>query len=115
MAGELADVMGAMAEGDLGRSVRGDYRGVFGQLKGAANGMAERLRDFAGRLTETARAVHSASSEHSTGRQALPTRTERPATPPEGPAPSAHRVPTTVKANGPHPPRAHPLEGAANP
>src|SRR3546814_18321756 len=83
----------------LGRSVRCADRGVFVQLKGAANGMAQRLRDFAGRLTETASAVHSASSEISTGSQDLASRTESQAASIEETAASMHEVTTTVKQN----------------
>jgi methyl-accepting chemotaxis protein len=113
MAGELAEVMGAMAEGDLSRSVRGDYRGVFGQLKGAANGMSDRLRDFAGRLTETASAVHSASSEISTGSQDLASRTESQAASIEETAASMHEITTTVKQNADNAQAANQLAVAA--
>ncbi|MFN4311753.1 MAG: methyl-accepting chemotaxis protein, partial [Ferrovibrio sp.] len=97
--GELADVTGALAEGDLTKRVRGDYRGVFGQLKDGANGMAERLRDFARRLAENAEAVKSASAEISTGSQDLAQRTESQAASIEETAASMHEITTTVKQN----------------
>jgi methyl-accepting chemotaxis protein len=99
MAGELAEVMGAMAQGDVTRSVNGDYHGVFGQLKASANGMAERLRVFAGELTQTAGAVHAASSEISTGSQDLAQRTESQAASIEETAASMHEITATVKQN----------------
>ena len=99
MAGEMADTMGAMAGGDLTKSVRGNYHGVFGQLKDSANGMAERMRDFAGRLTNTAQSVKTASDEISSGSQDLAQRTESQAASIEETAASMHEITTTVKQN----------------
>jgi methyl-accepting chemotaxis protein len=113
MAGELAEVMGAMAQGDVTRSVRGDYHGVFGQLKSSANAMAERLRDFAGELTQTASAVHAASSEISTGSQDLASRTESQAASIEETAASMHEITTTVKQNADNAQAANQLAVAA--
>jgi methyl-accepting chemotaxis protein len=113
MTGELADVMGAMATGDVTRSVRGDYRGVFGQLKASANGMAGQLRDFAGELTQTASAVHAASSEISTGSQDLASRTESQAASIEETAASMHEITTTVRQNADNAQAANQLAVAA--
>jgi methyl-accepting chemotaxis protein len=97
--GELADVTGALAEGDLTKRVQGDYHGVFGQLKNGANQMAERLRDFARRLAENAEAVKTASAEISSGSQDLAQRTESQAASIEETAASMHEITTTVKQN----------------
>jgi methyl-accepting chemotaxis protein len=113
MAGELAEVMGAMAQGDVTRSVRGDYHGVFGQLKSSANAMADRLREFAGELTQTASAVHAASSEISTGSQDLAQRTESQAASIEQTAASMHEITTTVKQNADNAQAANQLAVAA--
>ncbi|MFN4275225.1 MAG: methyl-accepting chemotaxis protein [Ferrovibrio sp.] len=113
MAGEMADTMGAMAGGDLTKSVRGDYRGVFGQLKDSANGMANRLRDFAGRLTSTAQSVKVASDEISTGSQDLAQRTESQAASIEETAASMHEITTTVKQNADNAQAANQLAVAA--
>jgi methyl-accepting chemotaxis protein len=113
MAGELAEVMGAMAHGDVTRSVRGEYHGVFGQLKASANGMAERLRDFAGRLTMTAQSVKAASTEISTGSQDLASRTESQAASIEETAASMHEITTTVKQNADNAQAANQLAVAA--
>jgi methyl-accepting chemotaxis protein len=113
MAGELAEVMGAMAQGDVTRSVRGEYHGVFGQLKSSANGMAERLREFAGRLTQTTQSVKAASTEISTGSQNLASRTESQAASIEETAASMHEVTTTVKQNADNAQAANQLAVAA--
>ncbi|WP_374303982.1 methyl-accepting chemotaxis protein [Ferrovibrio sp.] len=113
MAGEMADTMGAMAGGDLTKSVRGNYHGVFGQLKDSANGMANRLRDFAGRLTSTAQSVKVASDEISTGSQDLAQRTESQAASIEETAASMHEITTTVKQNADNAQAANQLAVAA--
>jgi methyl-accepting chemotaxis protein len=97
--GQLADVTSALSEGDLTRRVSGDYHGVFGQLKDSANGMAERLRDFARRLAENAEAVKTASAEISSGSQDLAQRTESQAASIEETAASMHEITTTVRQN----------------
>ncbi len=113
MARELAVVMGAMAEGDLTRNVEGQYRGVFGDLKESANGMARRLRDFAGRLGRTAQTVRGASHEISTGSQDLAQRTESQAASIEETAASMHEITTTVKQNADNAQAANQLSQAA--
>ncbi|MCW0232502.1 MAG: methyl-accepting chemotaxis protein, partial [Ferrovibrio sp.] len=113
MAGELAEVMGAMAEGDVTRSVRGEYHGVFGQLKDSANGMAARLRDFAGRLTSTTHSVKTAAGEITGSSQDLAQRTEAQAAAIEETAASMHEVTTTVKQNADNAQAANQLAVAA--
>jgi methyl-accepting chemotaxis protein len=113
MAGELAAVMSAMAEGDLTRTVAGHYQGVFGQLKDSANGTGARLRDFAGRLSLTAQTVRSASNEISTGSQDLAQRTESQAAAIEETAASMHEITTTVKQNAENAQAANQLSQAA--
>ncbi|MFN4275226.1 MAG: methyl-accepting chemotaxis protein [Ferrovibrio sp.] len=110
---ELADVTDALAEGDLTKRVRGDYHGVFGQLKNGANQMAERLRDFARRLAENAEAVKTASAEISSGSQDLAQRTESQAASIEETAASMHEITTTVKQNADNAQAANQLATAA--
>jgi len=113
MTGELAGAMSAMAGGDLTKTVRGEYQGVFGEIKGAVNGMSERMRDFAGRLTQTAQSVKVASDEISTGSQDLASRTESQAASIEETAASMHEITTTVKQNADNAQAANQLAVAA--
>ena len=113
MTGELATAMSAMAGGDLTKTVRGEYQGVFGEIKGAVNGMSERMRDFAGRLTQTAQSVKVASDEISTGSQDLAQRTESQAASIEETAASMHEITTTVKQNADNAQAANQLAVAA--
>jgi methyl-accepting chemotaxis protein len=113
MAGELAEVMSAMAHGDVTRSVRGEYHGVFGELKASANGMATRLQEFAGRLTQTAQSVKTAAGEITGSSQDLAQRTEAQAAAIEETAASMHEVTTTVKQNADNAQAANQLAVAA--
>jgi methyl-accepting chemotaxis protein len=113
MTEELATAMNAMAGGDLSKIVRGDYQGVFGQIKGGVNGMSERMRDFAGRLTMTAQSVKVASDEISTGSQDLASRTESQAASIEETAASMHEITATVKQNADNAQAANQLAVAA--
>ncbi len=113
MAGELAGVMGAMADGDLSKRVAGEYGGVFGELKSSSNRMSEVLRDFAGRLNESAKATKMASAEISSGSQDLAQRTESQAASIEETAASMHEITTTVKQNADNAQAASQLAAAA--
>jgi len=97
--GELATVTTGMAQGDLGNDIRGDYHGVFGQLKTGVNGMADKLRQIAGELNQSAAAVKEAAAEISTGSQDLASRTESQAASIEETAASMHEITATVKQN----------------
>ncbi len=111
--GQLAEVTGALSGGDLTKRVGGDYHGVFGRLKDSANGMAERLRDFAMRLAENAEAVKTASAEISSGSQDLASRTESQAASIEETAASMHEITTTVRHNADNAQAANQLATAA--
>jgi methyl-accepting chemotaxis protein len=113
MTGEIAQVIAAMAQGDLTQHLSKDYPGIFGQLRTGANAMAERLRDFAGRLADTARTVRDASAEISTGSQDLAQRTESQAASIEETAASMHEITTTVKQNADNAQAANQLAVAA--
>jgi methyl-accepting chemotaxis protein len=113
MTGEIAQVIGAMAQGDLNRRLTKDYPGIFGQLKTGANALSERLRDFAGRLADTSRTVRDASAEISTGSQDLAQRTESQAASIEETAASMHEITATVKQNADNAQAANQLAVAA--
>jgi methyl-accepting chemotaxis protein len=113
MTEEVATAMGAIAGGDLTKTVRGEYEGVFGQIKTGVNGMSERMRDFASRLTMTAQSVKVASDEISTGSQDLASRTESQAASIEETAASMHEITATVKQNADNAQAANQLAVAA--
>jgi methyl-accepting chemotaxis protein len=95
----VRDVTAAMAGGDLRRRIAQDYHGRFGELAGDINAMGDKLRDFAGRLAQSAAAVKDASAEISGGSQDLAQRTESQAAGIEQTAASMHEITATVKQN----------------
>ncbi|WP_428247609.1 methyl-accepting chemotaxis protein [Ferrovibrio sp.] len=97
--GEIATVAGGMAQGDLSNDIRGNYQGVFGQLKIDMNRMAVKLRQIAGDLGSSAANVNDAAAEISSGSQDLAQRTEAQAAAIEQTAASMHEITTTVKQN----------------
>jgi len=113
MTGEIAQVIGAMAQGDLTKRLAKEYPGIFGQLKTGANALSERLRDFAGRLSDTSRTVRDASAEISTGSQDLASRTESQAASIEQTAASMHEITATVRQNADNAQAANQLAVAA--
>ncbi len=97
--GELAEVMHALADGEVSRRIRGDYRGVYGELKESANSMAERLSEFARRLALSANQLRDAAADISAGSEDLAGRTESQAATLEETAAAMHQVTATVKQN----------------
>ncbi|MEK9969817.1 MAG: methyl-accepting chemotaxis protein [Ferrovibrio sp.] len=106
MMGEMAEVTAALGAGDLGHQVRGDYAGLFGQLKDSTNAMAGLIGDFSARLGESAVAVKTASAEISGGSLDLAQRSESQAAALEETAATMQQITATVKQNADNAARA---------
>jgi methyl-accepting chemotaxis protein len=96
---DFAELMGAMADGDLVRRITADYRGVFGQLKDDANRMAERLTETLADIKSVGREVSNAAVEISTSTTDLSQRTEEQAASLEQTSASMEEMSATVKKN----------------
>ncbi len=99
MTGELASVTEALGHGDLSQEVQGEYGGIFGELKQSANRMAALLRDFSGRLGQSAETVQGASEEISQGSMDLAQRSESQAAALEETAATMQQIAQTVRQN----------------
>ncbi len=99
MMDEMALVTAALGAGDLSRQVRGDYAGLFAQLKDSTNAMAGLIGDFSARLAESAAAVKTASAEISSGSLDLAQRSESQAAALEQTAATMQQITATVKQN----------------
>ena len=75
----LADMLSALAGGDLTRRITADYQGLFGKLKTDANTMADRIGSTITEIKASAREVTNASAEISTSTTDLSQRTEEQA------------------------------------
>jgi methyl-accepting chemotaxis protein/Fe2+ transport system protein FeoA len=109
MMDEMAQVTAALGTGDLSRQVKGDYAGLFAQLKDSTNAMAGLIGDFSGRLAESAVAVKTASAEISTGSLDLAQRSESQAAALEETAATMQQITATVKQNADNAARADSL------
>jgi methyl-accepting chemotaxis protein len=76
---DLAEVLNAVAKGDLTRTITAEYAGVFGQLKNNTNMTVERLRDIVAQMSETTTMVNTAAQEIAAGNTNLAARTEEQA------------------------------------
>ncbi|MFN3399544.1 MAG: methyl-accepting chemotaxis protein, partial [Ferrovibrio sp.] len=106
---EMAQVTAALGTGDLGHQVKGDYAGLFAQLKDSTNAMAGLIGDFSGRLAESAVAVKTASAEISAGSLDLAQRSESQAAALEQTAATMQQITATVKQNADNATRADSL------
>ncbi len=111
---EVAEVLRAIAEGNLTRRVESDYQGVFGQLKDDANATVSQLRDVVGRIKGAAEAINMAAREIAMGNADLSSRTEEQASSLEETSSSMEQFNATVRQNAEHAQEAAVLAGEAN-
>jgi methyl-accepting chemotaxis protein len=110
----VAEVLNALARGDLTKNVDGDFAGTFGQLKDDTNTTVERLKEVVGRIKEASDAIKTASSEIAAGNQDLSSRTEEQASSLEETASSMEELNATVRQNAENARQAHELSKSSN-
>ena len=106
---EVANVLNALAAGDLTQEVRGEYQGTFGQLKVDANATVARLQTVVGRIQEATQTINVAIQEIVAGNQDLSNRTEQQASKLEEASSSMEQLNATVKQNAIHARQANEL------
>ena len=110
---DVVQVLSALADGDLTKSISADYEGTFGQLKDDANLTVTRLRDIIGQIHEATDAINTAAKEIASGNQDLSSRTEEQASSLEETASSMEQLTSTVKHNADNARQANELAGTA--
>jgi methyl-accepting chemotaxis protein len=110
----VANILNALARGDLSQKMEGDYHGTFGQLKDDTNTTVERLREVVGRIKEATEAINTASQEIAAGNQDLSSRTEEQASSLEETASSMEQLNATVKQNADSARQANELATSSN-
>jgi len=100
--GALSKVLGAMAEGDLTRRIKGDFQGVFATMQRDTNRTAENLAGIIRRIQEASGSIASASDEIAAGNTDLSRRTESQAANLEETAASMEELTSTVRQNAEH-------------
>jgi len=96
---DLAGMLGALADGDLTRRIRGEYEGTFAMLKDSANTTAERVGAAISEIKRAGQEVASAASEISASTTDLSQRTEEQAASLEQTSASMEEMSVTVKKN----------------
>jgi methyl-accepting chemotaxis protein len=95
----FADILEAIADGDLTRSVGADYSGKLGSVSASINGMVEKLATTVSVIKQTAREVAAAAEEIKAGAENLSTRTEEQASSLEETAATTEQLAASVKAS----------------
>jgi methyl-accepting chemotaxis protein len=96
---DLAQMFGALAEGDFSRRITADYQGIFGVLKNDANSMADRIASTISEIKAVGREVANAAAEISGSTTDLSQRTEEQAASLEQTSASMEEMSATVKKN----------------
>ncbi len=111
---DIASVLGAMAQGDLTRTISSDYQGLFGTLKHDTNATVERLREIVGEIKVATDSITTAAREIAMGNSNLSSRTEQQAASLEETASSMEEITSTVKQNAENAKKANSLANGAS-
>lgn len=96
---ETANMLDAMAHGNLTQRIESSYEGSFDKLKSDANATAEKLTEVISNISGSANTVTSGSEEIAQGNADLSQRTEEQASSLEETASSMEQMTSTVKQN----------------
>ena len=110
---DVVTVLSAMAEGDLTKTITGEYAGTFGQLRDDANLTVGRLQKIVGQIKDATDAINTAAKEIASGNQDLSARTEEQASSLEETASSMEELTGTVRQNADNARQANELAGNA--
>ncbi len=96
---EVAEVLSAMAQGDLTRRASRPAKGIFAELQTNLNASVTQLHELVRDIRESAEVIHNASGEIALGNQDLSRRTESQAASLEETASSMEELTGTVRQN----------------
>jgi len=111
--GDVAQVLGALANGDLTQRITGNYDGVFGQLKNDVNQTAEKLAVIVTKIGQATGQISTSSAEVAAGAQDLSERSEQQASALEETAASMEELAATVRQNAANAQQANQLAAGA--
>lgn len=111
---DIANVLGALAGGDLTKTISADYDGLFGQLKADSNTTVERLLEIVTNIKDSTDAINTAAKEIAAGNSNLSNRTEQQAASLEETASSMEEITSTVKQNAENARKANSLATGAS-
>ncbi len=96
---DVAQVLKALAVGDLRRNMEGDYQGMFAELQSDSNATVEQLKSIISQITDATDTINTAAREISAGNSDLSQRTEEQASSLEETASSMEELTSAVKQN----------------
>jgi len=108
-----AELIKALADGDLRRDMDGEFQGEFAEFKDSINETMRNLRDIVARIREASGNIASAAGEIAQGNQDLSQRTEEQAASLEETASSMEQLTSTVKQNADNARQANQLAAGA--
>jgi methyl-accepting chemotaxis protein len=111
---DVAEVLKALADGDLTKQMDGDYQGLFAELKDSANTTSARLQEIVTQIREATDAINTAAREIASGNADLSSRTESQASSLEETASSMDELTSTVKQNADNARQANQLAKGAS-
>jgi methyl-accepting chemotaxis protein len=110
---EIAQVLQALAKGDLTKMITNDYAGTFGQLKNDANMTVEKLKSIVYQIQSASNSINSGVQEIAAGNNDLSRRTEEQANSLEKTATTITQLTATVQHNAENAKYANQLADAA--
>lgn len=110
----VGDVLRAVTEGDLTRTVDGQYHGLFGELQEHTNATIRHLRDVVAEIQQAAGQINVAAREIAAGNADLSNRTEEQASSLEETASSMEELNSTVRQNADNAAQANRLAHSSN-
>ncbi|MDD2863516.1 MAG: methyl-accepting chemotaxis protein [Methylococcales bacterium] len=96
---EIANVLSALANGDLTQNIDGDYAGMFKQIKDDTNATVESLKNIIAEIQHATDYINTGAKEIAAGNNDLSHRTEEQAASLEETAASMEQLTSTVKHN----------------
>jgi len=110
---DVANVLRALASGDLNQKITAEYEGTFAVLRDGTNTTIDNLREIIGTIKQSADLINTAAKEIASGNQDLSSRTEEQASSLEETASSMEQLTSTVKQNADNARQANELAGSA--
>ncbi len=110
---EVANVMGGLANGDLTKTVTGNYQGLYGTCMNDINASFSKLSEVFGQIKESSDFINNSSQEIASGNNNLSHRAEEQAASLEQTASSMEELTSTVKNNSDNAQQADKLASSA--
>ncbi|HCR86543.1 MAG TPA: hypothetical protein DIV86_07700 [Alphaproteobacteria bacterium] len=96
---EINNVVQALSNGDLTRTIKGDYEGMFAEIKESVNNTIHKLKQITSEIKDAARSVSGSAGEISSASGDLSRRTESQASTLEETAASMEQITGAVTQN----------------